>query len=507
MSTLTVSNYYSIVSSVYLYRAKKELKMSGTFLQPSERKQLFLTNHAINSTSGVTRRFNLPTKHGPVIKPDSSHDQVAIQSRSAPQWNSEQNIWEWWYTARYSGGVKVGGLSCYATSLDGLNWETPSLDLYEFNGSLENNIAGDPETRRLYHIIRDEKETDSQRRYKGLFDTKDRWLGVSPDGFDWKMLDVSPIPSQDESHFIYDEYTRQYLAFVKQPTKWGRSVYLSTSTDFDRFSFPKLVFNTDEIDNQNRINRIQQAINDPDYLSPPVVANNNYSVAQCYQMAVMPYEGIYIGFPVIYNPAGPDGLGNDTGLNQVELTVSEDLYHWDRVCNREIFIGIEPWDGINYGTAQIALCGRPIIRGNEIWIYYNALRIRDNEELYWEQDRYGFIDTRLFSNYSALHLAKLRLDGFVSLDATGEGEMITESFEWEGQPIHVNVDARGELRAALLNANTMEAVNGYTASEHAPITGDHTSIPLVWRGGSQGAQTVRIKFTLRDCKLYSFWME
>ena len=257
--------------------------------------------------------------------------------------------------------------------------------------------------RRLYHILRDDRDENPARRYKGLFDSRDRWLGVSPDGFDWTMLDVSPIPSQDESHFIYDEYTEQFLAFVKQATEWGRSVYLSTSTDFERFSFPRLVFNTDEVDNDNRMERIQRAAADPDYLTPPVIAPREYSVAQCYQMAVMPYEGLYVGFPVIYNPAGPDGLGNDTGLNQVEMTVSRDLCNWERVADRELFIGIEPCDGVRYGTAQNLLCGRPIVRDDEIWVYYNALRIRDNKELYWEQDRYGHVDRDLFEDHSALH--------------------------------------------------------------------------------------------------------
>jgi hypothetical protein len=430
-------------------------------------------------------------------------------TRSAPQWNSEKQLWEWWYNARYfTPGLPVAITSNYATSPDLLDWDVPSLGLFEWNGSRDNNIAGDPEKRQLYHILRDEREEDPSRRYKGLFDTGDRWLGVSPDGFDWTMLEVSPIPSQDESHFIYDEYTEQYLAFVKQATEWGRSVYLATSQDFERFSFPKLVFNTDELDNQNRLERIQAVIDDPEYLTPPVVAGPDYNIAQCYQMAVLPYEGIYVGFPVLYNPAGPDGLGNDGGLNQVELTVSRDLYHWDRVADREVFIGVDPWDGDSYGSAQNLLCGRPIVRGEEIWIYYNAVRIRDHKELYWEQERYGFVDTDLFKNVGALHLAKLRLDGFVSLDSDGEGTVVTEPFPWDGETLHVNTDATGELRAELLDADSMAPLAGYSTSESAPVSGDHLSAPVAWRGGAPaGTQMVRAGFTLRDCKLFAFWLE
>ena len=478
--------------------------MGETILHPSKHKQLFLDDHAIHSTSGVTRRLGCLEKLGPVLRPDRSRGQTGLQSRSSPIWNPEKDLWEWWHMAVYEGRARP---SCYATSRDGVEWDASPLGLFEINGSRDNNVAGDPDSRRLYHILRDDRDDDPARRYKGLFDSRDRWLGTSPDGFDWTMLDVSPVPSQDESHFIYDETTEQFLAFVKQPTEWGRSVYLATSTDFERFSFPRLVFNTDETDNDNRMERIQCAVDGGDYLTPPVIAPRAYNVAQCYQMAVMPYEGLYVGFPVIYNPAGPDGLGNDTGLNQVEMTVSRDLYNWDRVADREIFIGIEPWDGINYGTAQNLLCGRPIVRGDEIWVYYNAVRIRDNKELYWERDRYGYVDRDLFDDQSALHLGKLRLDGFVSLDAAVEGHVVTEPFDWGGETVSVNVDARGELRAELVDADTMEPVSGYTASESAPITGDHLAAPVAWKGGNAGERRVRLRFTLRDCKLYAFWME
>ena len=101
-------------------------------------------------------------------------------------------------------------------------------------------------------------------------------------------------------------------------------------------------------------------------------------------MAVMPYQGLYIGFPLIFNPAGaiPPPHGNFTGLNQVELTVSRDLLHWERVADRALFLGIEPWDGLNFDTAQILLTGRPMVRDDEIWIFHVAYRYRGPRELY-----------------------------------------------------------------------------------------------------------------------------
>ena len=166
-------------------------------------------------------------------------------------------------------------------------------------------------------------------------------------------------------------------------------------------------------------------------------------MAQAYQMAVMPYEGIYVGFPLILNPSSliPPPWGNYTALNQIELTVSRDLRSWERVADREVFIGVEPWNGTNYATTQVGMAGRPIVRGDEIWIYHGANRFRGPMEVYPEEyQRYG-------GDVGAMYLTKLRLDGFVSLDARGDGTVVSRPFDLGGGELRVNADASGgELR-------------------------------------------------------------
>ena len=102
-------------------------------------------------------------------------------------------------------------------------------------------------------------------------------------------------------------------------------------------------------------------------------------------MAVMPYQGFYIGFPVLFNVGGacpPPGM-NHSRISQIELTVSRDLYNWERVGDRGLFIALEPWNGENYGCCQNLLSGQPIVRKDgEIWVYYNALRMPAGMEEY-----------------------------------------------------------------------------------------------------------------------------
>jgi hypothetical protein len=481
-------------------------------IDPTQHKQLFLDDDAIAQMIGVQRTLHQPMFHDPVLCPDRTQGQISVQSRSAPQWNSEKSLWEWWYWVYYR--VPPHGkyhstearLNAYATSANGIHWETPVLGLYEWQGSRQNNIARDPAARTLYHIIRDEQAADPQQRYKALFDTENRYLGVSPDGFNWTMLDVPPIPSQDESHFLYDASSGQYLAYVKQPTTWGRSVWLATSTDFQHFTEPQLVLHTDEIDRHNRKERVQQVVADPAYLSPPLVDDTDH-IAQIYQMAVLPYEGLYVGFPVLFNPAGaiPPPHMNYTALNQVELTVSRNRLQWERVADRDLFLPVDPWDGVNYGTAQKLVCGTPYIHdGKEIWIYYNALRFRGHQELYHGMDACYFDDA------SALVLAKLRLDGFVSLDAADWGTVVTQPLLPAGGALFVNVDApNGEVRAELLDSATLQPLAGFTAAEATPLAGDHLAGRLAWRTQSHLPvdRSVCIRFHLQQAALYAFWLE
>ncbi len=494
--------------------------MADYLIDAGQYKQLFLDDYAIESVEGLTRTLHPVDKQGPVIEPDESIGQLAVQSSSPPQWNPDKELYEWWFGARYSAPPQGRSRrttvtrSHYATSADGVNWERPNLGLYEWEGSKDNNIAGDPNKIGLHHILRDDRDFDPNRRYKGMFGGGHREFGVSPDGFDWTMLDVPGLPSEDTSHMLYDEYSEEFLAYHKHSTEWGRSVWLSTCKEFGDWSEAVLVFHTDEQDKENAAKRIQAVADDPDYLTPPIIDEQDY-IAQIYQMAVMPYEGLYIGFPVLYNPSGliPPPRGNATGISQVEMTVSRDRYTWDRVADREIFIPLDKWNGVNYGTCQILASGRPVVKDDgEIWVYYSACRARGHKQLYWYSPASSHIDRSYFNDSDesgiALCLGKVRPQGFVSLDAAGRGTVVSKPFTTGGGRLRVNANVRGELRAELLDADTMEPLPGFTAAECRPVSGDHVNAQVLWetQPAPQFGPTVRVRFTLQDADFYAFWL-
>ena len=284
------------------------------------------------------------------------------------------------------------------------------------------------------------------------------------------MIDVPPIPSEDTSYLTYDEYTEQFLATVKISTDWGRSVWLSTSPDFVRWTDPTLILHSDEIDRNNRRRRIRELVDDPGLLTPPIVDETNH-IAQIYKMPIMPYEGIYVGFPVVFNPAGaiPEPWGNFTAINQVELAVSRDLYDWRRVANRDVFIGVQPWDGVTYETMQLLTCGRPQVHEDrEIWVYYSALRFRGPKELWAQPYQEYFNDTAAPSVWP-----RCASTASCPSTRTGRATLETSPFDLEGGNLMVNADASdGRIGAELVDAQTGDALPGLTEGDCEPIRGD-----------------------------------
>ena len=499
-------------------------------IDPAKYKQLFLDDHAIENLKGIRRILHQPKKYGPVIQPDRSKDQTLVQSSTCPNWNPEINRWEWWYAgfyddAPYQGpGEAVWADYHYATSVDGINWEYPSLELYEWRGSWSNNLAYhskidflkrrgqknpvDIGERRFHHILRDNNDEDSNRRYKALFSDGDnmrRYPAISPDGFKWSFPHLDGIYSEDTSSMIFDDIENQFVATVKKRTEWGRSVWISTSENFLDWTDPQLILHTDEIDMENRKHRIESVVGNPDYLSPPFVDSETNYIAQLYMMPLMTYEGIYIGFPLLFNPAGPDlPQMNHCGLNQTELAMSRDLYHWKRVADRSIFLGIEPWDGKNYDTCQVVVCGAPIIKDDEIWVYYEGARFRGVAQSYPEKYR------PYFKDFGAIELAKLRLDGFVSLQAEQNGEIISKPFYVSKSKLKINANTQnGTLDVAILDADTLEPLPNFSISDCDTVRSDNTDIQVSWQGTSviTNEKPVRAQFKLYNSEIYSFWTE
>jgi len=477
-------------------------------------KELFLDDDHVNSLTRLTRCMGEVERMGPILEPDSDAGEVAMQTRSSPIWNPEREIWQWWYWGNWAcepygrWHTEQMPLTHLAESVDGIHWTKPNIGLYEWHGSRHNNIVMDPElgARALYHILRDEREPDPAKRYKAMMGQHGRKPFASPDGLTWTELPTEQIASSDESHLFYDEQSERFVALVKRGTVWGRSVFLATSKDFVNWDEHGIVMHADAQDWDNRWSRISRVLQDDKYLSPPLVDEENH-MAETYQMAAMPYEGMYVGFVGLFNPAGaiPPPHMNHTGLNQTELACSRDLKRWRRLCDRQVFLGVQPWDGVNYDCQQVLLCGRPVVRDDAIWIYYNAARFRGHKELFDEKYH------PWFKAISTMCLAKLRLDGFVSIDAGGDrGELMTKRLRFEGDRLSLNVNAAGgRIRVEVIDDASDTPIDGLTLAECQPVDVDDLQAIVRWEGGESvrsriGDRPVRLRFVMEQASLFSY---
>ena len=482
-------------------------------IQPRLHKQLFLDDGAIETRYGLRRALNKPDRVGPVMRPDRSLGQVSLQTHGPPQWNANLRAWELWYQSGYrdpdSGEPDTQeSFTHYATSTDGLQWDRPALGLHEWNGSRDNNIVPNDDGLTLYHVLRDEREDDPQRRYKALFSDRGsgRLPAVSPDGLRWTMLDVPPIPADDTSRLTYDELGERFVATVKLSTKWGRSAWLSTSDDFNDWTEPELIFHSDEIDANNCRRRIKRIVEDPAYLSPPIVDRVGYP-AEVYEMSVMPYEGLYVAFPVLFNPAGalPPPRNNHNGVNQVELAVSRDLRDWKRVANRDLFLGVMPWGrrGLRHVAAPHLRPARsPRRPRRDMGLLQRLSASAPGATSTTSRSR------RTSRTSTASRWPRSGWTASSPWTPRKRGTMVTTPFVLDGGLFVNAIASGGELRAELVDAEEMRPLPGFSLAECDPVNGDHLDRELTWAGRSASPRQrpVRLRFEMGHSSLYAFWV-
>ncbi len=486
-----------------IHGAEYDPAVDAVVLRPGER-QLFLDDFLLGDVNAVTRVTHSPRKYegNPVVRADLPTDGVAIQLRDAPVWDEREQVWKLWYMRFGDDGNGAGG-SGFARSKDGLVWEKPMLGLVESRGNRQNNlilVQGDPAAF-TQHVILD-PDAPPERRYKGLIGPRGRQPIVSADGFTFTRLPVPAIPSQDESHLNWDPATRQYLLTVKHGGPFGRSVYLALSPDFEQWSKPELIYHADSQDQILGAAYLKDVQSNPRLWRPTINHPDEYNV-EIYNMAVFRYEGLYIGLPNYFESSGriPPPRGNQDGINSPKLACSRDLRSWTRVGDRAHFIPIaEQGPGV-LDTGQIMASSHPIRRGDELWFYYSGIDVRHRPNRARVIDEYR----------GAIYLAKLRVDGFVSLRAAEQpGQVDTRPVVVEGRRLFVNATAKGALRVEVTSYDGRTVLPGWGAGQCVPVSGDHLRTEVVWPDRNLAelkGKRVRLRFHLQHADLYSFWLE
>jgi len=469
------------------------------FQVPAGERQLFLDDVDIGRMENLKRTMHAPAKKGAVIRPDTSLGVVSIQLRMAPIWSPKKKVWQLWDCAGSPPDMHAAGMasSGYYESTDGLHWSKPVVGLVEYRGSKENNyvfamMGG--KRHRIDCLVYDAADPDPDRRYKmavpNVFNQGVGGTAVSPDGIRWTGISHPGPVGGDEYNITLDEKEHLFLYYMKRGSKHGRAIWLSTSKDFKNWTKPDLSFQADDLDQELGVRNIKARLADPTMKKHVYNDPNDYNV-DVYHMSPFRYESLYLGAPSMYHATGKNTVNNTDGFHVVELVSSRDLKNWTRQGNRKAFIAPSPIGGGAYDTVQIIGPASAVVRDNELWFYYTGLRSRGPEYKH---------------PGSAICLAVLRRDGFVSLDADAKkGMIVTAPFKVPGGKLLVNVDAfKGQLLVEALDPN--DAV--LAASE--PVKGDLLSGEVKWQSGDLAGlkgKTTRLRFRLQNASLYSYWVE
>ena len=457
-------------------------------------RQLFVDDYLVASTDGITRQVHQATKHpaNPLITGDTLWERNPAYH--VVRYDPTRRLFRMWYTGwswhKGTTGKNEGLALCYAESVDGVRWTTPKLGIHEYNGSKDNNVL--LKEAAFCGLIIDPKDPDPNRRYKAVVWLVPRnvpreafFLYTSPDGIRWTRALQEPLALHSRSYslpldgigdtsiFRWDRLLGRYICDVKFviPPKM-RCRGSMESDDLMHWSRPRMTVHPDGLDEAD---------------------------SQIYGHLSFCYEDMWLAFLRVMHT-------KRTGWKQttVELTASRDGRHWSRVARREVVLplgGPKDWDP-DYNDPYL---GGPILVGDELWIYYRgAMRRNRVPKDKWTSP----------GNYKwAIGLAKLRRDGFVSLNAGAKvGRIVTRPLTFAGGKLHVNAQvAPGGYIKVGLQSESGKAVKPYSSAACRPVAGDVLAAPVVWRGAETikppaGAMS-RLVFEMKNAKLYSFWIE
>ncbi len=485
---------------------EKPLTIGGT-------RQLFIDDHIIESLDGVAKKLNQPTKH-------SGNPVLSRISEGKPAWEAgmplsfasvlydeRQRLFKMWYSLHRGSGGDEESVLCFATSPDGIRWHKPLLGMFEYRGTKKNNIVM-PHSGLACGVFIDPRETDPAKRYKMVHMWRDYkvYASHSADGLRWTPYNGGqPVffksPGHD-SHMIayWDKALGKYVAIIRDRTGRIRDVRPRLVSDAaGRRGWRKLWDPQKNRSPENHSIRRVSQIESPDFVhwtGYRVIlgadADDPLNQDQFYNMEVLPYENLRIGLMTVFS------YDPDRCRGAVQLTFSRNGRNWHRTANRDVFLPLSQRPG-DFDWGGIYPLQAPLVVGDEIWIYYTGVGVDHNHRP--PPNVMGFPN--------GIGLAKLRLDGFVSVDAgANEGTLTTRPFVFGGNKLVINAKPRtGRVLVEILDADG-KPLAGFNKHDCDPVHEDHIRQTISWNGESDLASVagnpIKLRFYLKNAKLFSF---
>ena len=463
-------------------------------------KQLLFDDALVEAKEGFATTMNPATRSNtPVLTAEKPWERHGC---SCPTVMLDEGVYKMWYTANGEDGAMR---ECYATSTDGMHWERPNLGLIDYQGSRNNNIIP------LRHeTIFKDPSAEPERRFKsisggGKYDYVSVYGGgarfrydenppetwhygsvagaYSPDGIHWTACDKLIMPWYTDTRNVafWDDRIQKYVAYVR----WNE--YLRVEDGAQRGSFDyRAIARSESADYENF--PAPEKILEPDFDDPE---DADMWGGGLYDTAAVKYpfaDDAYFIFTAAYY--------HTTDALDIQLAVSRDGINFTRW--REPFVRLGPDGAFDSLMLYMGVGMLPI--NDELWMYYGGFD-QPHDKVTGEDYR------------PAIGCARLRLDGFVSQDAGGQGGSLTTlPFNLDGNRLEVNMDgsARGWIKVEILDEG-MQPLTGFTEAEADRLGGNSTAQTVTWEdkqdlSALQG-KTVRLRFVGQSVKLYAFQLQ
>lgn len=360
-------------------------------------------------------------------------------------------------------------LTCYAESRDGIHFERPSLGLHTVGGSSDNNVVligvG---CHNFAPFLDTNPDCRPEERYKAVGGAPQLYGFVSPDGLQWKKIQEAPILTEGEFDSLnvafWDGHARLYRCYSR---RWSagefagyRAIQSCTSQDFITWTKPQLNVYPSDVG--------------PEHL---------------YTNATVPHPGaphILLSFPMRFVPERTKLAGfQEPGVSDALFMTSRDGVHWDRTF-QEAWLRPGP-DPRNWTHRNTMPAWGIIETGDEFSLYVS--------------EHYDWPDNRI----RRVTVPRNRLAGLKAGVQTGE--VITKPLRIAGTDLYLNyaTSAVGSVRIEAQRPDGT-AIEGYTLEDMEPLFGDEFDARVTWKGkslGQAGTDTIRLRFVLRDARVYS----
>lgn len=467
--------------------------------------QLFTDQTLVRSSERVTFTLHPAEKHqaNPIIKADRPWEGWRIGLYGNVLYEPDEKLFKMWYVSDTTPDFPDFA-TLYATSTDGITWTKPILGVVKSaTGSTENNAV--LKDALLASVMKDERETDPQRRYKMVC-----WIHrpkpeggphtfTSPDGIRWTRRSTEPICKSNDVITAYrDEARGLYVAFPKlsTPVRGGpvrRCFGLTTSADFLKWKEPRYVFVPDQRDDAGSLARIEEVRAQLDVPDDPKLMRTEF-----YGLGVYVAESCTLAFPWVFTINNNARFGNHEGPSEVQLAATRDLENWDRSFRTPILPQGKPgeWD-----SGFLSTQSRALRVGDEVWLYYAGANYTHGTPCLYKEEGTG----RGTKYTNSIGLAKWKLDRFVSADAGPDGGTLTTvPMLFRGTRLELNAATNGDGHI------TVEVLDpkGTVLAQTKPVTGDDLRHRVEWmsdlRLAQFASQPVALRFHLKNAQLFSF---